>query len=76
MIAQAERVEYLVVDEQQLIERVLVEAHLLEHVEGRRRDLLEVPETDQAVQKRQAPVVEVVQARTEQHPEELDDSFG
>ena len=61
LVVVAQGVEDLVVDEQQLVQRVLVEAHLLQHVEGSRRDLLQVPETDQPVQERQAPVVEVVQ---------------
>jgi hypothetical protein len=71
-----ERVEYFIIDEQQLVERVLVEAHLLKHVEGGRGYLLEVAETYQSVQERQAPVVKVVQTRTEKHPEKLDDSLG
>lgn len=71
-----ERVEYFIIDEQQLVERVLVEAHLLKDVEGGRGYLLEVAETNQSVQERQAPVVKVVQTRTEKHTEKLYDRLG
>ena len=72
MATLAERVEDLVVDEEKLVERVLVEADLLQHVEGRRRDLLQVAEADQPIQEWEAPVVEVVQTWPEQHAEQLD----